>query len=674
LLLALIAALLVQTEQDPDKPTPQPIEPEKKVVVTGTRHTSDPLDVPSSMTIIDRAEIEKSNAHTIVDVLKARPGLMIQKFSSTPQDAIIDARGFVDGSGAGLRTMVLIDGRKINNAATNSVDWAAIPLDNIERIEIVRGPAASMYGDGALAAVVNIITKRPAGKITGTGGIEAGSFDTRRETALYSMPAGPIGAIVFASHTSSDGFRDNSAFDGLDASATVDWAVGPGTAWIKLAYHNDNRERPGTLTKAEIATLGRDGSVTVGDESDVRTKSIDLGGEWELGGGTLSPLLTFTRDGNNSLITGFNGTFTSHDDSDQMGLGLRYVRTFGAILLVTGIDASIETATAASVFNSPGFDSTSDADYDRTIVGVYARAEWRVIERLLLSASLRYDRASIDFERTTADTFTPATTLDGSKDFSHVAPMLGWTFALTPGTTLYASAGKTVRFPNRDELVGFLATALDLDPERARVYELGARSREWAMLGGSISFYWMDVHDQVFFNPPAYGEDVSATFNFGQNVNLDDVRHRGVELELTSTPEERFELFGNLTVQRTEVLRGAHEGEEMPLTPMVAALVGVRYLVLEGLTAQAAVRYTGERYLTNDIENGSDPLDDYGVLDVKFGYRGKTVSAFLSVDNVLGKETFDSGGLRIPFGVFPGQQAFSPAAGRSFLFGASITF
>ena len=660
--------------QDEPRKTPELQPVEKKVVVTGTRHESDPLDVPSSITVIGRDEIEKSAARTIVDLLQGRPGLQVAKFSSNPQDAIVDVRGFNNGSGAGLRTMVLVDGRKVNTVTGNSVDWAALPLENIERIEIVRGPGAALYGDGAVGAVIQIITRKAGEKPRHAAAAEVGSFASHRETAAYSATWDPVGVALTASRGSADGFRDNSAYDAVDGTGTIDFAFGPGTAWAAFALHDDRRERPGSLTKAEISLLGRDASVTGGDFSDVATKAFNLGADWTLSGATVTPLLTYMIESLGSRTTGFGGDFRADDDSDKLALGLKAVRAFGAVTALVGLEGALERAEAESIFVTTGFTSMSDSSYDRTLLGVYGRLEWRVVEKLLISGSLRYDRAHIEFERTTADTFTPATTLEGDRDFTNVAPSIGWTFLITPKSSIYASFGRTVRYPNRDELVGFVTTALDLDPERARLAEIGARSHEWAPLGGSVSIHWMDVHNEVFYNPPAVGEDVSVTFNFGQSLNVDLVRHRGVEFELVSAPCDRVELFGTLVLQRTEIVRGPHEGEEMPLTPRVAATLGGRVLVVEGLHATVAARYTGRRFLTNDIENASDPLDDYVVVDAKVAFRKKAMTLSLGVENLQGLEYFDNGGLRIPFGVFPGQAAFSPAAGRVVVFGIGVEF
>jgi len=170
LLLAMLLCL-----QDP-APKPKPVEPPKdppaaeekrptndqEVVITAERRATDVMDVPAGVTVVTGGQIRESGATNLVEVVERQTGFFAQGQVKGAYDRILDLRGYNNGSGNGQRTLVLVDGRKTNGVTTSSTDWATIPLDNIERVEIVRGPAAAIYGDTALAGVINIIKKQGA--------------------------------------------------------------------------------------------------------------------------------------------------------------------------------------------------------------------------------------------------------------------------------------------------------------------------------------------------------------------------------------------------------------------------------------------------------------------------------------------------------------------------------
>src|SRR4030042_6190237 len=128
----------------------------EEVVVTATRTEEEIEKIPSNVTVITQEDIKKSTATTIQDLLRNEDGLIIRDYYGTGTKSTVDMRGFAKG----VNTVILIDGRRINEIDLSGVDWNTIPLENVERIEIVRGTGSILYGDNAMAGVINIITKR----------------------------------------------------------------------------------------------------------------------------------------------------------------------------------------------------------------------------------------------------------------------------------------------------------------------------------------------------------------------------------------------------------------------------------------------------------------------------------------------------------------------------------
>ena len=102
-----------------------------------------------------------------------------------------------------------MDGRRVNEIDLSGVDWTQIPLDQVERIEIVRGAGSVLYGDNAVGGVINIITKRPEKPFSANAEVVGGSYDYYKESASVSGKWGPLSAILNASYSSTEGYRDN---------------------------------------------------------------------------------------------------------------------------------------------------------------------------------------------------------------------------------------------------------------------------------------------------------------------------------------------------------------------------------------------------------------------------------------------------------------------------------
>src|SRR4030043_2436458 len=149
------------------------------VVVTATRDAQEIRKVPANVTVITREEIERSNAKATVDLLRYEVGLVVRDFTGNGKTATVDIRGL--GETGPLNTLVLVDGRRVNEIDLSGVDWTQIPLDQIDRIEIIRGPGSVLYGDNAVGGVINIITKKPEKSFSAKGDVVRGSYLYHKE-------------------------------------------------------------------------------------------------------------------------------------------------------------------------------------------------------------------------------------------------------------------------------------------------------------------------------------------------------------------------------------------------------------------------------------------------------------------------------------------------------------
>ncbi|WP_225071165.1 TonB-dependent receptor [Desulfuromonas sp. CSMB_57] len=189
------------------------------VVVTATRLETPLSQVASSVTVISRQDIENQQPSHVIDVLRSVPGLDVVRQGGSGQQTSIFLRG-----ANSTHTLVLVDGVEVNDPSNpgRSFDFANLAVDNIERIEIVRGPGSTLYGSDALGGVINIITRKGSGKPKVAISAEGGSFDTHQERLSLSGGNDLINYSLTASYFDTKGISaaakkyGNTERDGFD--------------------------------------------------------------------------------------------------------------------------------------------------------------------------------------------------------------------------------------------------------------------------------------------------------------------------------------------------------------------------------------------------------------------------------------------------------------------------
>ncbi|MGD0651106.1 MAG: TonB-dependent receptor [Verrucomicrobiia bacterium] len=185
----------------------------EEVVVTGTRIPTEVETAPNSITVVPHEQIEQTQAQTVQEVLRDVPGVEVAQTGQPGGQTSVFLRG-----ANGEHTLVLIDGVRVNNAFNSAFDFANLPVDNIDHIEILRGPQGTLYGSEAMGGVINIVTKRGAAQPTGSVLVEGGSDDAFRSRGSFAGTFGKLSLSAATSYFSSDNERTNSEVRIWDAS------------------------------------------------------------------------------------------------------------------------------------------------------------------------------------------------------------------------------------------------------------------------------------------------------------------------------------------------------------------------------------------------------------------------------------------------------------------------
>jgi len=224
----------------------------EEINITTTRIATPQEKSPTASTIITREEIAQSQQHSVVDVLRGQPGVEV---AATGQPGTV-ASVFLRGANNN-QTLVLMDGIRINSPFNNGYDFSQLAVDNVERIEILRGPQSPLYGSEAAGGVINIITKR--GTCLPTGWIESeyGSFNTTTTKGGFSDSLGKLSVAAAGSYASSDNDRINSDYQQyhFDGHVRYDFSDRFSATLLTSYFHNDDGSPGDIFTDDPTARL-----------------------------------------------------------------------------------------------------------------------------------------------------------------------------------------------------------------------------------------------------------------------------------------------------------------------------------------------------------------------------------------------------------------------------------
>ena len=567
--LLLVPPVVRGQEEKPEYTAPE-------IVVTATRTEKSVEDISATVSVITREDIEASNATSVMDILSTLPGLFVKKQERFGR-ADINIRGIGQ---RGRRIMVLIDGRPVKMGIFGCTVTHSLPLDNVERIEVVRGPASVLYGSDALGGVINIITKKAKKKFETDATVSYGSHKTEQALLRHGGSRGPFNYYLTADRKRSDGHRPNARYDSQDYTAKAGYTLTDKVeATILGKYFHGEKREPGPASNP---------TPDAWDDYERGAVDLTLTGKWEKADGSLKIYRNF---GEHKFSDGF------HCRDFTLGGSLRLsTRALPNNELTAGFDLRKQGGEqlAALPFCKKG-------EWDKTEYAPFVHNEHIFWGRLILSLGARLNRDSIYG--------------------SEFCPHAGLVYHLSEKTILRAAVNKAFRSPQINELYVFRPSHTDLEPERVWNYEVGVDQRLSRQLSADMVLYRLRGENLIEKRknpnpPPMYKFQNSGEFEF-----------TGAELSLTWRPGQGFSTLADYTY--------LDAGEKTAGRPKNKLDVTARYR-WHKVSASLTGQYVAGLYAGDDH---TDPLPDYFVAHAKLTYRAiANLSAFLAVDNLFDKE------------------------------------
>jgi outer membrane cobalamin receptor len=491
----------------------QPIQMEE-VVVTGTRTREDIKNIPNAVTVLGPKEIETSSARNVGELLKESTILEINDYGYLGSAQSVSIRG-----SSPSQVLVLIDNRPINSVTFGSADLTEIPLENVERVEIIKGPSSHLYGANAMGGVINVITRNPPTTPSFRAGATYGTFNTQTYTAEQGQTIGRFGYLFTAGYKYSDGPRDNSRYEGKDFSSKLTYQLMDRLSLSLLTQvYQDGLGVPGPKpASGTSAQFGNSQVTSLFDHQDDNLFNNTLQLRWE-------PTNNFElrwqgyQDYRELLYKqkymGFTSPQEEHDTyrSNIYGTSLDVRWAFlENHKLNLGADLRKEDLEGEQKITDTGTSTMTTTRWfpDNTLWGIFAQENWQIIKQLRLVAGLRYDNT---------DRYGSAT-----------SPDLGLIYSPWDQTNVKLHYGQAFRPPTFNDLFWPGGGNTQLSAEKGTSYDVTwEQSLKEKVLSFSLSLFLWDVKDKIQWIPDSKGNWQP------QNVNEQDTW--GGELALNWNP------------------------------------------------------------------------------------------------------------------------------------------
>ncbi len=570
-----------------DLPQDEKNKDEEETVITPTRTKQLLKNVGSSISIITQKDIESSKAPLLLDVLRQVPGLEVTRTQGIGGTTSL----FIRGASA-AQTLVFVDGVQMNSPTTGAFNFANLTTDNIERVEILRGPQSTLYGSEAMGGVINIITKKGTGDTKVILGTEYGMHDTYRETVHVSGGKERFDYSMGASYLKTHGISAASSGSEKDGYENF-------TGSARLGWNFLDNGRVDTTVRGSHSDFEYDAFVYgVGavDDPDRRQTTDEILFSTKVHK-TFFDLWTpsFLVSVNDTELKGLDPT----DESGEFRIPTRVWRLehqsdftlFDIDTVTLGYEYEVQEGENAGKFDKTFWNNA-----------LFFQNQIKLFESLTWTAGLRYDDYS-----TFGNNLTYRTTASYNNE--------------KIGTRFHGSWGKGFRAPGLNELFFPFFGNPDLNPEESKGWDFGV---EKEILKDKLS---MDVtyFENDFTNLITAAIQPDGSF-LAENVAK--AASEGIEMTLTYKPSTRLSLTGTYTYTET---RDRDEDRQLPRRPRNRATLGINTQPLTKLNMTVTGVMVRDR-----IDSDGKEMDNYWTVNQITRYDiTKLMAAYVRFENLF---------------------------------------
>jgi len=685
----------------------QPDHPAYETIVQApSRLPESPLSAdafPATIQVVTHEDIVRSGAVTVQDVLERLPGVNLNDELGNPLQADITIRGITSSPVTGLSQgiAVFVDGVRVNEPDAEEVNFNLIPLAEVERIELIRGPSAA-FGRNSLAGTLNIVTRRGRGTLSAEAEASAGSFGRESYRLHASGAHAPVDYYFSAGQFSEYGFRAQSDSKTAQVFSKLGYQTELADVALSYQYHNDRIRQAGPLPLS-LLQVDRHANFTGGDFFAPQLHQAALNASVRLGLGFLLTANAFFRALDAEQ---FNANFAAPDTrlfnrtrsgggilqlshrarlgplKNHLLMGGEYTHDDVRVRVYEEQNERTFAACVASSDDCPFRRFVADLSDSSNPFGFYVFDTLRfdgvltASDSITATAGLRFD--GVDHSIVDASPEQPGRAT-GNVSFTGWVPTAGLSYSLSEQYGLFVAYKEGLRTPAFLELtcadpnspcVGLQAgvapdpTFSSLRPVKARSYEAGIRASPRKWVEASAAVFRTDLIDDIY--------SVSPTPNAVYFQNVGNTRRQGIESSI-ATRFQRWDVFVNYTYTRAtfesnfslasprtpgdELEVGV--GDHLPLVPNHRLNTGIRFSPVDWATISLSGAYVSSQFFRGDEDNTQPKLAAYFLLGAGLELRWKAISGFVHLSNLLNTKyetfgTFANSGTAIEAFLTPG--------------------
>lgn len=629
----------------------------QEMVVRGDSQR-DSLDA-SSATVLDHHQIADGGVYiTPIDILKQSPGITVLQYNQGGLATAFQMRGFREAS-HGPDAAIYLDGVPLNETDGYADTNIVIP-DEIERIEVIKGPVSALYGNYASAGVVHFHTIKQ-GDFTRLR-YRTGSFNTADAVAVVARQDGRLDHVYALQNFHSDGYQDNSDWEKQNASARWTWHFNDAfDATVGVRSYYSSWDSPGYIPQDVYDSNPRAAVSDVnGGRQERRELRLDLRYQLSESSKVLFYAWTYDQEFTRYFQSWLRPTLTPGQnfgnervhDRDMMGTGVSYSYSgdlFGRNTnWVVGLDYMDEAEHRQRwnmVVGNSRTRGTQFQDYDIKLytTSLFTEINHQITTPLRLVLGARYDDFTGDLdERIPTNGSFPAS------DPSIFSPKVGLLYTLTPDWSAFTNYGRGFALPRDQDLW----KRPDLDPAVRTQYELGVRGNPWSNAMMTLTAWRLDTTDD---SQPTLADPTVLE-------NAGETRRQGIELSFDTYFDNDIRVYADYSLLRTEYLSFVQGGQRLDgntlmSTPRHVANLSTAYEPMKGLGGRVGLRYQSDYYVdpANTVE-----ADGFITANAQLSWRfDQNYRLMLDVENLFDKKYAEYVGLD------GGVKVYAPAQERA---------
>ncbi|MCH7306995.1 TonB-dependent receptor [Acinetobacter sp. NIPH 1852] len=663
------------------------------IVVTASREGESLNNTPAAISQITSQTLADKNATFIGQLVNQTPGVLMNDLGN--EQHMMSIRQPMTTAAV---YQYLEDGISVRPVGVfNHNALYELNLAGIDRIEILRGPASSLYGSNAIGGTINFLTKAPSATPTAEIGILSSTEGYRRldlgASNTFDTESGEHGLRLsgYASDR-GDSWQDHAESNKQSLTLRHDWRISDATQIKNIASYNhlkadmtgsvnakDFSERPGysyqTFTYREVDSTRLSSQISHA-WNDLNQSQATL--YYRDNTTEQNPSYSIRTDMRNGVPTGTYTGQTTYNQFKSYGLNLQHAKSFDQVKWIVGAMAEHTPNTAKTndieVFRDPetriytGFKPRKllrDFNVDVDNQAIYTQVNWQTFDNLNLVAGARYDWIKYDYQ----NNLTPSNVTGAPNEtrrFHKASPQLGFIWNAHPLLDIYSNWSQGFVPPEISSLYGANLVTPNLSEATFNNMDLGIRFKLFdERLDGEITLYRLDGEDEVI--------NYTKPDNTREPRNAGKTRHQGIEIggtwNITDHYDQRLKLSGSWAKHEFKQFQPSaslnYNGNRMPSAPKAFGTVEYQIKPFPELLLSAEGVYVGS-YWINDAN--TEKYDGHTVLNLRATYRRNAYEIYGHIINAADAHYAESTSFS------NNQASFTPAAPRTYLLGLRYHF